>query len=646
MNKHLSIDDFCSCCNIDELKSHSPSIKITVTLTHPKSESPYGDELVTVSNWLVSIDENFEAQLQYEYFLPDEYEKQYQKEVSDKTDISDIKNILSGHFIRLYVNRLWGGFPELHNIAESSSLSRFDFQFLDAIRDVERDMFSGRNALLKNVIDFFIDYDIKSKENLSKEDKEAALAIRHDEFVKSSDPIIASIQERLAAGNEQILSYSNEIGASFNDSHTEFTGKLTENEIYSILQLVIKQKTGMDIPIANNGLGYNNLIFMALLLSKMQIDSDGSYMGSNAKVFPILAIEEPEAHLHPSMQFQFINFLKNNLKKNKVKQVFITTHSTHITASADLDEVICLYPDSTYCTCVSYPGQTFPTEIIKDKKTGEEREKVSPSKKYVQRFLDATKSNMLFADGIILVEGIAEQLLIPVLATYLDISLEKHHISVINIGGRYFDHFLHLFDIEKNGINKKIACITDRDPVRKLNDKENDKYKACYPYEYKIDTSYSYDYNSSLKNHENDNMPNIRWFSQPEEYGKTLEYEIALTNPNCPLLLTESLSNQNEIKDLMKLYSEGKPIEELVDHLTKSEENIRIKNSILQASKLSKWDSLPEHLIASRYLNSVSKGVTALELSSDLKENIQSTEPTTFTVPEYIKDAITWVIQK
>lgn len=81
--------------------------------------------------------------------------------------------------------------------------------------------------------------------------------------------------------------------------------------------MIIKHETGMTLPISHNGLGYNNLIFMALLLSKMQADSDGDFLGSNAKVFPMLAIEEPEAHLHPTMQNEFIKFLKNNIREKK-----------------------------------------------------------------------------------------------------------------------------------------------------------------------------------------------------------------------------------------------------------------------------------------------------------------------------------------
>ena len=62
----------------------------------------------------------------------------------------------------------------------------------------------------------------------------------------------------------------------------------------------------------------------------MQKDASGEYLGSNAKVFSILAIEEPEAHLHPSMQYKFLQFLKEN-KDSNVNQIFITSHSPNIT---------------------------------------------------------------------------------------------------------------------------------------------------------------------------------------------------------------------------------------------------------------------------------------------------------------------------
>ncbi|MCB0751411.1 MAG: AAA family ATPase, partial [Ignavibacteriae bacterium] len=59
------------------------------------------------------------------------------------------------------------------------------------------------------------------------------------------------------------------------------------------------------------------------------------------KKFPILAIEEPEAHLHPSLQYKFLRFLDNNLNKQKqARQIFITTHSTHITSAISLDSII------------------------------------------------------------------------------------------------------------------------------------------------------------------------------------------------------------------------------------------------------------------------------------------------------------------
>ena len=459
VKKQLSVEDFNNSLTIDSLKKQSPKIVITVRIKQSENEDLMTDELITVSNWLTKLEEPYEAKIQYEFFLPISEEKNYVDTVNKANNKEEIWNIIRSQFIRLYISKIWGGNPENQVPIDNDNLNKFDFQFLDAIRDVERDMFSGRNTLLKSVIDFFLDYDIKSDKNITEEEQKMKLQERKDIFSTHSSQLIKNIQERLDSGNQEILSYIEEIGASYDKSTPDFEGQLSESEIYTVLQLIVRQTTGMSIPITHNGLGYNNLIFMALLLSKMQADSDGEFLGSNAKVFPILAIEEPEAHLHPTMQNEFIKFLKNNIKDKKVKQIFITTHSTHISSSTNIDDIICLYKKNDIGN-VSYPGRILGENNIK-------------SKKYVQRFLDATKSNMLFAEKIIFVEGLAEQLLLNIFAEYLGKSLEKNHVAVINVGGRYFEHFLHLFDSNNKGaIDRKVSCITDLDPVRKCKTKK------------------------------------------------------------------------------------------------------------------------------------------------------------------------------
>ncbi|MDU2064069.1 MAG: AAA family ATPase [Sporomusaceae bacterium] len=641
--RQLSINDFYNNIPLEELKKHSPKISIAVLLSQSENEDLMGDELVTVSNWLILLEEPYKARVQYEFFLPESEEEKYKVQIANADTKEEAWKIISDNFIRLYVNKTWVGNPDNQVIIDGESLNKFDFQFLDAIRDVERDMFSGKNTLLKNVIDFFIDYDIKSDKKLTEEQQFEQIKNRKKDFESTSQSLIEKLQARLKRGNKEILSYADDIGASFDDAKPDLEGKITESELYSVLQLIVKQKTGMNIPISNNGLGYNNLIFMSLLLAKMQVDADGEYLGSNAKVFPMLAIEEPEAHLHPTMQFQFIKFLKNNIIDKKVKQAFITSHSTHITASTQLDDIICLYKVDGK-TSVSYPGKVFNTCNL----DGSVIDNLD-SKKYVQRFFDATKSNMLFAEKIIFVEGIAEQLLIPVFAEYLGKSLEENHVSIINIGGRYFEHFLYLFNSNKDQtIKRKIACITDIDPARKAIGKENAKLKRCYPFEIQADSKeYEYKLNIEMNKYGKGKHKNIRSFTQDSIYGKTFEYQLAFENPTNRLLITPSIQNHDELEALMKLAENGNKLESLLDKLRESDENTRIIESINNINNYY-WDddTKKRAIIAARYLNSVGKGENALELSSVLNENLikkGTEEYRDFNVPSYIRDAIEWV---
>lgn len=628
-SKRLLIDDFHKHMTLAELQSSPPKINIVVNIKQSENEDAASDDLATVGGWLIKLEEPYEACLTYSFFLPAKEHSKYGEALKTATDVDHAWKIIRHDFLRLFVNKIWGGNALAQNQAEAALLQKFDFQFLNAIRDVERDMLSGRNTLLRDVLDFFIDYEIKNDKVKSEDEKKDEIKLRKIDFSEKAKVLIEALQSRMHEGKTQILSYAQQTGASFEKSKPNFEGSISDVELFSALNLIVEYETGIKIPATHNGLGYNNLIFMSMLLAKMQVNADGEYLGSNSKVFPILVIEEPEAHLHPSMQYQFLKFLKGNLG-DKVRQIFVTSHSTQITSSVLLDEIICLHSSNGIIN-VGYPGLVFSN---------------GQSKKYVQRFLDATKSDILFAQKTIFVEGIAEQLLLSLFAEYMGKSLEKNHIVVVNVGGRYFDHFLKLFDTTKpNTIDKKIVCITDRDPVRKI--RPDGDFVQCYPFEYGLDSVvYDYSDNASKVLSLFASHPNCKFFSQDQNKGKTFEYELAWCNPNLDILITGSMSNQTEVKKLMDLYSDaGKGLNDFENAMRNGDEKTRIFDG-LRANTAWSDDEKKRAVIASRYLNSISKGENALELLYALEENLKKKGTSgykDFVIPSYIEDAINWI---
>lgn len=139
---------------------------------------------------------------------------------------------------------------------------------------------------------------------------------------------------------------------------------------------------------------------------------------------------------------------------------------------------------------------------------------------------------------------------------------------------------------------------------------------------------------------------NIKTFTQDEKFGKTFEYDLVLYNPKLKVLLTDSISNKEELEKLMDCYDNGESIEKLKTLLHKSDENERIISGI--NDKKLDWsdDDKKKAIIASRYLNSVGKGENALELAYALKNNLDNKDTEKyydFIVPEYIQKAIRWV---
>lgn len=641
-SKRLSIDDFNKSITIQELIKAPPKIIISAILTESDQEEDYSDDLVTISTWLIKIDSPYKAKITYEFFLPDKEQEDYKIAMGkiNSENINDYWNEIQYSFLRKYVQKIYVGNPNYKNTIDLESIKKFDFQFLTAIRDVERDLFTGQNTLLKEVIDFFMDYEIKIDLEIDDSEKKRQIREKKIKFSKDAQVLIQTLQQRMEKGKTHMLRYVENTGAGFDNMQPSFEGTILDTELYSALKLIVENETGIRLPAVNNGLGYNNLIYISLLLAKMQKDAAGDYLGSNAKVFSILAIEEPEAHLHPNMQYKFLKFLKQN-QETDVRQIFITTHSPNITAAVDLDDLVVLYREQGQVN-TSYPGKVF-----------SEADEGIKSKKYVQRFIDATKADIFFARNIILVEGLAEQLLIPEFAKLLGDDLTDSHTSVINIGGRYFEHFLKLFDISKspNAIKKKVACITDLDPVRKEKDNKEATWKSCMPMFLNCNTEI-YEYNACsnglVKNRKDNPLNLIRVFSQNEGISCTFEYDLILKNITVEDLLIDSLANKKEIKELMDAYKSKKTIEKMLGILRKGKYKEEIENSI-SSSKMSK-DDMKKHIIAGRYLNSISKGEAAQELAYVISENNNDMtghkKENTIECPDYIKEAVEWICQK
>ena len=626
----LGTSDIFYDTNVETLKLQSPRIQITLILHRSEGEDLDSAEMGLFSGMMTDPTLSEEAELRYEFKLADTQEDNYKADVAEATTAKEIWKIIDHDYIRFYRSSRSGG-NQAAGISVNDALGQIDFQFLDAIRDVSHDLYAGYNLLLRDVLNFFIDYSVKNDAEKTEDEIKEQLKTLRDNFVRQSAPLMHTLQSRLQNGKNVFLKYAVDTGATFNGAVPDFDGEVTENEMFAVLRMIIKYAIGIEVPATYNGLGYNNLIYMSLLLAKMQADSSITYMKRNAKVLTFLAVEECEAHLHPAMQYKFLQFLQDNKANGHVRQIFMTTHSTQIASAVKLDDLICLTSPKLGQIDVGYPRVIYNGNNANDVK----------SKQYVQRFLDATKADMFFANRLIFVEGVAEELLLPVFAKYLGKNLTDEHVLVVNMGGRYFNHFLKLFDTNNAyAINKKIVCLTDIDPCRKKN-LPNADYEACYPYEYNIDTvNYNYMHHAETEVAQYASHPNIRFYRQDPMYGKTLEYDIMRENPNCELLLTDSVSNISEIKAMMA----ERNLNDMIDKLRKSDTNTRIKTSI----DASGWtdEEKRKAVLASRYLNSVSKGSNALELNVALMTNLEKPEADRieFHVPQYIVDALTWLL--
>lgn len=319
---------------------------------------------------------------------------------------------------RLHVRR-WAGEHEEASITVEM-LDDLRAVYLQPLRDPAQGLRPGRASQLarliqslstpvaqQEVVDAMKDLDSALKKTESIKETQAAITKRHTDMLGA------------------LLSQSLDLNLSPSDF----------KKVAARLSLLVA-----NFEVEQNGLGFNNLIYMAVVLSELALSKEAAYRA--------LLVEEPEAHLHPQLQAVLLSYLKEVEtpgEGEKAVQVFLTSHSPNFAALADLDSIGCVYQGGDAVETF------FPREVKFEKR----------KKEKLQRYLNVTRAELFFARRIILVEGAAELFLVQVMAKKLGYDLKQCAVSVISADGLNFDAFMPLFG--ESALRIRVAVLSDSD---------------------------------------------------------------------------------------------------------------------------------------------------------------------------------------
>lgn len=491
-------------------------------------------------------------------------------------------------------HKTWGG-ESMAGIFEWELINSISCIYLPPLRDAQSKLEAYRGSRLSRLF--------KSKKP-KKGDPKHNIEVKFEDFNNEllEDPTILGV-------NNAIKKYLKEsLGSVMGQDAILQFAEVSFDRIVEKLRLLFypriekgtKAENFRDI--TENSLGYNNILYLATVLAEL----DG--LENEKTQQKILLIEEPEAHLHPQLQIKLLQYLNDQTKINDI-QIIVTTHSPTVTSSCGLNSLNVI---------TNIDGNNPNSTLLENCDMNKE------SQFFLERWLDITKSTLFFSKGILFVEGIAEALVIKELAKKIisnnfngnlsdPKSLEDFGVSVINLNGVYFKHFMQLFQGYKvlpdgtftktNFIPIKCAGITDCDP-RPVKKTQPTPSKPCEC----GNTQSSLFAEELIKN----NSQYCRIFSNL----KTFEYDLAI--------------EENNLKTLYSVLYENYKIQtkEAIEIKQKSEKN---------------WSLESIERRAEEGLTLLSKIESKGDFSQKLAYKLNQDPNLDFTVPKYIENAVKWV---
>ncbi|MBU1311257.1 MAG: ATP-dependent endonuclease [Gammaproteobacteria bacterium] len=642
--RHITIDDF----NVDLKAELIALISGRKAILNTETYQPLGmslklcieyedeDDLSLVEPLLMSLDpKDKNIILSFEYHLSFDQLKKAVADYTEKKDKFDDKT-------ELFLNEHHADY--FGRIVRKSILSTDESVFTDLGKE---------NISLDKVLTF--EY-ISAKRDVTNQDNNRTLSSQTARIyqrtveTEEQEQAIDAFKKKLRDTDRQLSDiYNHKIFSNLLAKINKYGGirkKDTQITIASTLQhrnlldsntTVLYKHQDHDLPEHYNGLGYMNLISM---LFEIEILMGKFRRSSIEKPAPInlLFIEEPEAHTHPQMQYVFIKNIKQLLTESLLRedglkiqlQTVISTHSSHIVAESDFDDIKYLKKDTAE-NCVKAKNlKSLKDEYASDKQ----------AYKFLKQYLTLNRAELFFADKVILVEGDTERILLPAMMKKLDqestqddasVPLLSQNISIVEVGAhsQTFEKFIDF-------VGLKTLIITDIDSFYKHeiteDQKTKQKTKQCVPNN-QLATSTS---NSSLK-----------FFHSKAETDLT--YFISLTPEQKTLSKKSGSWRPDEDGRLMLVYQteqdgyHGRSFEDAFFSLNKS---LLGKDADSFPSLTKKWfdDYVANKLTALDFAEKAigSKPSLAIEILLN-SEHGEKQEFTNWSVPAYIKEGLEWL---
>lgn len=315
------------------------------------------------------------------------------------------------------------------------------FTFVQALRDVVSDFQNNRTNPLLTLL--------KSKSGEINSAEFGSIASK----VKDLNTAIEDLKDVKEIRGDIRKTINETAGDAYSPSSLSIRSDLPDeaDRLFQSLKLFVGEADEKDYEgaIHELSLGGANLIYLTLKLLEFK------YQRVKQSFANFLLIEEPEAHIHTHIQKTL--FDKLNYEDT---QVIYSTHSSHISEVSNVEKVNILGRVNGRCE-VFQPSTDLTTAEIGN----------------IQRYLDAIRSNLLFAKSVILVEGDAEEILIPILVKkVLGVSLDELGISLINIRSTGFENVSVLFHDRR--IRKRCSIVTDLDAALAQPDPDPNDAKA------------------------------------------------------------------------------------------------------------------------------------------------------------------------